>query len=89
MEQDTKGALLYEHGIEPLINILLKDKVEEDRELVSSAIYALGSLCENEDVKANIVELKAISPIVMHASVGDMEIKRAAGYFLATICEQV
>ena len=54
-----------------------------------SAIYALGSLCENEDVKAKIVEFGAIRPVVRQCISGDIEIKRAAGYFLANICEQV
>jgi hypothetical protein len=85
LELNTKAAVMTERGIEPLIALVQK----EDREMVCSAIYALGSLCENEDVKAKIVECGAIGPIVRQCIAGDIEVKRAAGYFMATICEQV
>jgi len=84
-EQNTKAAVMTEKGVEPLIFLLNRD----DRELICSSIYCLGSLCENEEVKANIVENGAIAHVVRHCTVGDIEIKRAAGYFLATICEQI
>lgn len=52
-------------------------------------MYCLGSLAENEDVKARLVEMGAIPPIVRQLNIGNVEIKRAAGYFFATMCEQV
>lgn len=52
-------------------------------------MYVLGSLAENDDVKAKLVEMGAISSVVRHVYNGHFEVKRAAGYFLATISEQM
>ena len=60
-----------------------------DTELVRAAVYALGSLCENVEVKNRLVELGAIITVVQQLGLDDLEIKRAAGYFLATITEHV
>lgn len=71
-------------------NMHTADHVDEDFEdIFSSAIYCLGSLSENEDVKEKLVELGAIGSVVRHVYTGNFEIKRAAAYFLATVTEQM
>ena len=40
-------------------------------------------------MKGRIVDLNGIPPVVKQLNVGNVEVKRAAGYFLATICEDV
>lgn len=84
-EMATKAAVLTEGGVGPIIALADKGK---DREVISSAVYLMGSLAENEDVKAKMVEFGGIAAVVSQLLVGDIEIKRAAGYFLANICEQ-
>ena len=84
-ERATKAAVLTESGVAPIIALAESGK---DREVVSSAVYVMGSLAENEDVKAKMVELGGISAVVQQLLAGDIEIKRAGGYFLANICEQ-
>jgi hypothetical protein len=94
IEQSTKSSVMYEKGIDALLALASgssrnsKDG-NEDRNVVASSIYALGSIVENEDVRAQVVEMHGIAIVVKQANVGDIEIKRAAGYFLATICQQV
>merc|ERR1711988_962540 len=74
-----------EKGLEPLIDLVNGDDIE----IVSATIYALGSLAENDDVKAKLVELSAVEAVIKQMLVGDIEVKRASGYFVATLCQQV
>ena len=37
-------------------------------------MYALGTLCEDDEVKARIVELGAIASVVHQAAQGDIEV---------------
>ena len=59
------------------------------RQLNNAVIYALGSICEHDEVKMKFVELSGITSIVRQSQIGDMDMKRACGYCLATISEQV
>ena len=43
---------------------------------IKSAVYALGSLSENDEVKGALVELGAIVSVVTQLNLGDTEIKR-------------
>ena len=76
---------MTEKGIAPLIDLVGK----ESREIVATAIYALGSLCENDDVKSKIVELGGVRAVIAKIGDADIEMKRASAYFLANICEQI
>ena len=84
-EPGTKAALLYEQALPPLVQLVS----HSERELACAAVYALGSVCENEDVRAQVVEMGGISPVITQLNQGDIELKRAGGYFFATLCQQV
>jgi len=83
LEQVTKSAVMTEHGLEAIIHHVSS----EDDELSSTAIYAMGSLSENLDVKGRLVELGSVGAIVRKLHLGDDEVKRACGYYLATVSE--
>jgi hypothetical protein len=85
MELNTKSAVMSEGGLEPILALTKRN----DDEIVSAAIYVLGSLSEHEDVKTRLVELGACSIAVKHLGMGDLEVKRSAGYYLATLSERV
>lgn len=94
LEQNTKAAVMVEKGLEPILDLLRREDLlagplGRDDEMLSSCIYALGSLAENDDVKTRLVELGTIGTVVKHLYLGNIEIKRAAGYFLATVCERI
>merc|ERR1711991_924440 len=59
----------------------------DDAELSSTAIYALGSLSENSDVKGRLVEIGVVSAAVKCQEVGNIEVKRACGYLFASLSE--
>merc|ERR1711991_178771 len=59
----------------------------DDAELSSTAIYALGSLSENSDVKGRLVEIGVIGAAVKCQAVGNIEVKRACGYLFASVSE--
>jgi hypothetical protein len=61
---------------------------QRKEEIIAAAVYALGSLSEQEDVQAKLVELNAISAAVKEVYLGNVEIKRAAAYFLSTCSER-
>merc|ERR1711998_404912 len=75
LEQSTKASVMTEKGLEPLIDLVNGDDIE----VVSATIYALGSLAENDDVKAKLVELSAVEAVIKQMLIGDIEIKRASG----------
>ncbi len=93
-EQNTKSIVMSELGLDPIIHLANKpievhdsEFVPENVDVVSTAIYCLGSLAEHADVRARLVELGAIGTVVRQCGLGHMDIKRAAGYFLGTMCE--
>jgi hypothetical protein len=89
-EKQTKSAVMSENGLEAIIQLADIDGVDgESVDLISTAIYALGTLSEHEDVRAKLVDLNAIPVVVKQLLAGSVDIKRAAGYFLGTMCEQV
>jgi hypothetical protein len=59
------------------------------RQLYNAVVYCCGSVCESEEVKMKFVELSGISSIIRQYYHGDIEMKRAIGYCLATISEQI
>merc|ERR1711988_2029505 len=60
-----------------------------DIECVKAAVYALGTLCEVDDVKAKLVELGAVASVVNQCAKGDIETKRSCGYLLARLSENI
>ena len=48
-----------------------------------------GSLSENEEVKQRLVELGSVLAVVTQMGVGDIEVKRACGYYICTLAEQI
>ena len=49
------------------------------REVLSAAVYCLGSVCELDDCKLRFVEQRGVEVAVRHVLTGDIERKRAAG----------
>jgi hypothetical protein len=94
-ETVCKSAVYTELGIEALLGIInntykeYSNKNPTRRQLYNSVVYCLGSICEHDEVKMRFIELNGISSIVRQCHVGDMEMKRAVGYCLATISEQI
>lgn len=84
LEQITKSSVMTEHGLEGVME--LADRTD-DAELSSTAIYALGSLSENSDVKGRLVEIGVVSAAVKCQEVGNIEVKRACGYLFASLSE--
>jgi hypothetical protein len=93
IEVAPKAAALTEGAVIALLSVLGRDRdrsaLDPARELLTASIFCLGSLCEHEDVRLAFVELGGLPLVVQHLQLGDMEVKRAAGYTLATIAEQV
>jgi hypothetical protein len=58
---------------------------EKNDQVNRSAIYALGSLAENEEVKSRLVELGALEKVVPQLINGDIDIKRTVGMYMC-IC---
>ena len=59
-----------------------------DSVYVTGCIYLLGSMAEHDEVRASLVDLGCIQAAVKTIQSGTIEIKRAAGYFLALLAEQ-
>ena len=76
---------MREQGLEPLLNLLQS----HDEECQFAGVYALGSLSEDGEVKAQLVELGAIAKLVAIVYDCNLEIKRAAAYFFARLAESV
>jgi Armadillo/beta-catenin-like repeat len=82
-ETATKSAVLLEEGLLPLLLLVQGSDIDTAR----SALYALGSLAECDEVKARLVELGAVAVAARNAVEGGIELKRAGAYFLALLCE--
>ena len=54
-----------------------------------AAVYALGSLAEEPEVKHQLVELAATAAVVAVVNTARLEFKRAAAYFFARLAENV
>merc|ERR1719152_617207 len=81
----TKTSVMHEEGLLPLMALVDGN----DQDCIRAGVYALGTLCEDDEVKARIVELGAITSVVHRAAEGDIEVKRAAGYFLSRLAENL
>merc|ERR1712159_499801 len=84
-ESATKVGVMHEEGLLPLMALV--DGL--DLECVKAGIYALGTLCEVDEVKAKLVELGAVASVVHQCFEGDIEVKRSCGYFLARLSENL
>jgi hypothetical protein len=82
----TKSAVMTEHGLEALIMIMERSTFIELKKL---AAFAIGSLSENDEVKARLVELGAAAALVDHISTGETTLRRSIGYFLASASQQI
>lgn len=93
-ESVCKAAVLTDGGVEALLAIINNTQKEYNksptrRQLCNSVVYCLGSVCEHDEVKMKFVELGGVHSVVRQNAIGDIEMKRAVGYCLATISEQV
>ena len=60
-----------------------------DKECAYIAVYLLGNLAENDEVKAKLVGLNTISIIVRTSYSASIQLKRASAYFLALLASGV
>ena len=81
----TKMAISREQGLEPLLNLLKS----HDEECVFAGTYILGSLAEDAEVQAQLVDLGSIPALVAVVGDANLEIKRAAAYYFARLAESV
>ena len=56
----TKTSVMHEEGLLPLMALVDGN----DQDCIRAGVYALGTLCEDDEVKARIVELGAIASVV-------------------------
>lgn len=78
----SKLSIEENGGLKILFEVL--DQVD-DSEVIHTAVYLIGSLSENEEVKDELIALGAISKVINCLKNSSIEIKRAASYYFAIL----
>jgi hypothetical protein len=98
-EMNTKSIVMSEAGLPSILSIL-RDPLAYNLDIIVCVVYAIGSLAEHYDVLVKLVDLNAIQLTVdayyvlaaanakalESSSISIMDLSRAIGYFLASIC---
>ena len=90
-QQATKLGVARTRGLDPLLTLLAPEDAGggPGEDCRFAAVYALGSLAENSECRAQLVEMDLIARLVAAVPTATLETKRAAAYLLARLAECV